>query len=101
PPLHLHLPPFPTRRSSDLGNGCRCQETAKTQQTTFLRQVEAQEKERNPEYDDTEGLLPSHLNKVEIVTGIVRGGNEQHIEYEEEDRKSTRLNSSHVKISYA
>src|SRR5690606_41921066 len=46
--------------------------------------------------------LPRPFNKVKLaLPGIVVAEGADFTSYENEDRKSTRLNSSHVKISYA
>src|SRR5690606_42030956 len=79
------LPSFPTRRSSDLGlvlgEGGHGLLVAK--------EVEG----------DIQGPEPDFRAAIEVVTGVRVVMVEQHVVLE--DRKSTRLNSSHVKISYA
>src|SRR5436309_6455016 len=42
-----------------------------------------------------------HRAEWEAFSSAIRGGSESPIPFPEIDRKSTRLNSSHVKISYA
>src|SRR5699024_12524827 len=75
---HGYLPSFPTRRSSDL---------------ELLREQVVEE---------LLGVLPSHLHDAAVRavddhhTGVCAPLFPQRI-----DRKSTRLNSSHVSISYA
>src|SRR5690606_40872010 len=68
---HPHLPSFPTRRSSDL----------------------------------RDGKLPSqwsqHLSERHPAGGSYADRYVNYLKDHHEDRKSTRLNSSHVKISYA
>src|SRR5690606_41516225 len=85
---HLHLPSFPTRRSSDLAEG-------------FAGQIHAGEA-----YEP--GLLPcldSPFQDVDIgiAQALHRTRRRLHRVFGASipDRKSTRLNSSHVKISYA
>src|SRR5690606_41506740 len=73
---HLYLPSFPTRRSSDL----RALECALPEQVVHERS------DREPD------LRPQRL-----VVGLEHG----ELRAAVQDRKSTRLNSSHVKISYA
>src|SRR5690606_40198097 len=99
--LQLHLHSFPTRRSSDLASngvfGDPCNGTVKrlyvqvTYSTTLpLRLV------------GFNGFI-NNAGKVELGWSTEDEVNFSHfiIERSEEDRKSTRLNSSHVKISYA
>src|SRR5690606_39278292 len=82
---HLDLHSFPTRRSSDLEKIARSCEHAHPQGCA-----------------EHQGDVSRHIL-------VAPGGAEQHRakrsdQYdpaEEQDRKSTRLNSSHVKISYA
>src|SRR5699024_11559976 len=50
-------------------------------------------------YDSTHGTLNAEVSADE--DGIVVDGKKIHVYAEREDRKSTRLNSSHVSISYA
>src|SRR5207249_6981609 len=94
---HRHLHSFPTRRSSDLENRYRQNE---------IRQRPG----------DDNGRALAHWLKHEALgaRGLVHAGktrvarNARHVviaekldESAERDRKSTRLNSSHVSISYA
>src|SRR5690606_41519121 len=93
---HLHLHSFPTRRSSDLSNAQK-----KETQTSQKFKVAKTDKEwitilSSEEYAvlrnaATEPPHSSELDKVKVPGTFVCAG----------DRKSTRLNSSHVKISYA
>src|SRR5690606_41692051 len=92
------LPSFPTRRSSDLKRSCgRCYgaSTFDPQRFSF----------RDFETDAIDGLKylktrsevdPNAL----VVLGASQGGGLAPF-IANQDRKSTRLNSSHVKISYA
>src|SRR5690606_41800656 len=76
---HRDLHSFPTRRSSDLENMRVYAETVRTQ------------------------IPELNINDAAIAT-MVKNNKSKIIELEKqlkEDRKSTRLNSSHVKISYA
>src|SRR5690606_41170421 len=77
PQARRHLRPSPTRRSSDL-------------HVALGIGREAQER--------VEVLGVAHLPVADIATRGTRGG---HVRRAAEDRKSTRLHSSHVKISYA
>src|SRR5699024_11963444 len=90
--VHPHLHSFPTRRSSDLaglaadyrqcrgalrGEDVPDQQRQRGRQRPFLRQHLAD-------------LVGGFLAALDRIDGAERG-----------DRKSTRLNSSHVSISYA
>src|SRR5690554_7171197 len=81
---YLHLHSFPTRRSSDLRN---------EKYTFFLCKLHPSGKEAFPDYQEPNLLgskfpvLPN-TDRLDPLTALV-------------DRKSTRLNSSHVRISYA
>src|SRR5690606_39396836 len=78
-----HLPSFPTRRSSDLG-ACRWV----SRPSVTIRSSRRQTRSRGP-------LLPRRLLPACLI-GTLRATTR-----DAGDRKSTRLNSSHVKISYA
>src|SRR5437870_9221965 len=81
--LHRDLPPFPTRRSSDLGIATRCVATALS-----CGRIPA------PSFPTITAIGPSTRPAPPFPctrsSARCRG-----------DRKSTRLNSSHVAISYA
>src|SRR5207302_10183296 len=98
-PPDLH--PFPTRRSSDLCRRCRpppspreTASSANSEVLSFRTSVEPLEKRQHRRIPRG-GLL--ELNKV---TGA-RNQDQHGARKARGDRKSTRLNSSHVKISYA
>src|SRR5690606_39282460 len=80
------LPSFPTRRSSDLGS-------------ITIAEALAQ----RPEDIEEERELDRELErKLEAATDPAETGQDAaEAVHDERDRKSTRLNSSHVKISYA
>src|SRR5690606_42145717 len=80
---HRHLHSFPTRRSSDL-SGADLE--GATGAATILD-------------NDSRTAPPAVQLRSPAAGGIFLEGNP--IVIEAEDRKSTRLNSSHVKISYA
>src|SRR5690606_41513760 len=91
-----HLPSFPTRRSSDLRVGNPDQ--LKTDvgpvidvdaRDNILRHIEAMQSAGH------------RVDQVELDPGCRYGTFVPPTLIEIEDRKSTRLNSSHVKISYA
>src|SRR5690606_41982632 len=94
----LHLPSSPTRRSSDLPP--RCQDRARE---TGRVGGEAASEKRMKILVTGGGGFPGRA----LCRGLVQRGHEvvsfNRSLYPEldRDRKSTRLNSSHVKISYA
>src|SRR5690606_41472341 len=93
---HLGLLSFPTRRSSDLLLGHATPDLALRVYTA----VYAEDLKRAA-LDLTGGLsggLPSELDRTR--TGR-REGRVRRVRTAQTDRKSTRLNSSHVKSSYA
>src|SRR5699024_12146350 len=85
--LHLPLPSFPTRRSSDL----------------FDKRQHGRQLLRRPEH--RLGIEGQRGISREISTPNAFGSWQAHCDQDERsprtDRKSTRLNSSHVSISYA
>src|SRR5690606_42019172 len=84
-----HLPSFPTRRSSDLETPPEVP-PAPTGEVTVTGWLLPSETEESTGIKNRSGLPPGQIvliNTEEIGKGL--------------DRKSTRLNSSHVKISYA
>src|SRR5690606_39571152 len=92
----LALPPSPTRRSSDLRRTLPGRSTGWSRLTPRSRACISTVR---PSLG-TQGAPPNHKNpRVEPpdhAIGRSRGGLTTKV-----DRKSTRLNSSHVKISYA
>src|SRR5690606_41529342 len=90
---HRDLRPFPTRRSSDLA---RC---APSRRLAALVLVEGTE--LAPALGEVEEPLCEAVTAGGVPgdqqDGVVPGDGTEHVG----DRKSTRLNSSHVKISYA
>src|SRR5205807_8141774 len=101
PAYNTALPSFPTRRSSDLGKGDivkgRCRTSRPMVKSALVTGATGQ---------DGSYLMELLLKKGYEVFGLVRRlsvpnmGNIQHI-VDRVDRKSTRLNSSHLVISYA
>src|SRR5690606_42061256 len=91
--VHRGLRSFPTRRSSDLE--FRYQPEGAVSATT--------QKRRSRFAPDWKHRLPRP--EMHWVSGTVNEQSpwlsETHVAQASEDRKSTRLNSSHVKISYA
>src|SRR5699024_12875815 len=82
---HLHLHSFPTRRSSDLGT-----------MTQLLQTDDGQIREAFSVSAglDYPGVGPEHSHLADV-------GRVEYSSVTDEDRKSTRLNSSHVSSSYA
>src|SRR5690606_42109225 len=81
----LVAPPFPTRRSSDLGrDGGR----------------EGGE-EHHPEAHAVDRHVVPNAQAGDPLRDVLEVPAPRHRRAQEEDRKSTRLNSSHGKISYA
>src|SRR5690606_41616913 len=94
-----HLHPFPTRRSSDLlspiapkgdWSGTLIDYNVRAERMGWL--PSAPQLETNP-IELGRRVHESGDQAADVVVGGLRSG--------ELDRKSTRLNSSHVKISYA
>src|SRR5207253_11072831 len=88
---HLALHSFPTRRSSDLNRGTTF---SREPDLTFTASVKA------------EGLRKSRKEMLARFLGDVTGDGVRELLLRDmperlRDRKSTRLNSSHVAISYA
>src|SRR5690606_42122744 len=90
---------FPTRRSSDLSHANGYQELAEIMEVTAVCDVDIERVTKAKEatgatyaVQDYKELLP-YVDAVLVVL--------PHDLHFEVDRKSTRLNSSHVKISYA
>src|SRR5690606_41425615 len=92
-----HLPPFPTRRSSDLASIALDGRAAR-----FRPSQESQAMDFDTRSRDTATASGSSAARPEASSGrigvlLLNLGTPDGTE----DRKSTRLNSSHVKISYA
>src|SRR5699024_12446618 len=81
--LYLYLHSFPTRRSSDLHRAL-----VFSQFTSYLRAVAAELDAQGIAYEYLDG---STRDRTKVIESFRTG----------RDRKSTRLNSSHVSISYA
>src|SRR5690606_41690415 len=88
----LHLHSFPTRRSSDLVIRPVAVKTVEQQDEQAFHRIRQQLKsEQTALINQLRGLLNEY--GIVIPKGIAKA--------QQADRKSTRLNSSHVKISYA
>src|SRR5699024_12378618 len=95
-PLLQDLPPFPTRRSSDLSKDF----------TQRMYELEAQRYAPNSVELDVEdwadrSLLKKYVENVARLTSSLLLAPRGSVDRCSRDRKSTRLNSSHVSISYA
>src|SRR5207302_8581539 len=98
-PPHPHLHSFPTRRSSDLTDGCLLPRARDRPDPPSTARGPAPGGDPRPDHlvpAPIAGLDPDRLRQRR---GYVRGGGGPDLR--PLDRKSTRLNSSHVKISYA
>src|SRR5690606_41858565 len=96
-PDHLSiLLAFPTRRSSDL-------DTIFSYMTDFDQPTEVLEKHMVHDFQGyPEDYLEKYIERIRAVTvDEMKAVAKKYIHPERLDRKSTRLNSSHVKISYA
>src|SRR5690606_42160941 len=99
-PLH-YSPSFPTRRSSDLRVGPRLRRHLDGLRRDAAVDRDAQLEVPGGDVPAGDAHLLEHLGNEALTaeTGLNRH-NQQHIEARQDvDRKSTRLNSSHVKIS--
>src|SRR5207302_11096497 len=95
----LVLLPFPTRRSSDLAKLSRL---AIARRKVFLKRPQPQPQHRRPfahRPAPFHRFHPARIHAEERPPRLNR--NAQRGIQHPQDRKSTRLNSSHVKISYA
>src|SRR5690606_41861306 len=86
---HIDLPSFPTRRSSDLEDV----------RAELRKKIESVAAERGLEATLSSLALPVPTFEVGSDAALVRAA--ESVTGALADRKSTRLNSSHVKISYA
>src|SRR5690606_41787393 len=100
PRPHLHLHPFPTRRSSDLSRQPAAALSTPAPREAFAADGACAER-------PDAGGAGSLLRRRERLRACARLAGERRRSFARqgrgraEDRKSTRLNSSYVKISYA
>src|SRR5690606_39933169 len=90
---HHALPPFPTRRSSDLVAASADHRSQQRGAPLGTRTVPRHLREQR-----------AHHSRRHARTSRVRRADDSRLgvgDQQRQDRKSTRLNSSHVKISYA
>src|SRR5690606_41281571 len=95
------LPPVPTRRSSDLDRVV--EERTATEGWCAVGTYDGKERNRHLVQVGVEDRRPDHRGqpRAEDHEPQRAGGRHPADGKASEDRKSTRLNSSHVKISYA
>src|SRR5207249_10550987 len=100
-PYHRHLHSFPTRRSSDLRkrrpNQFSLDEPVEGDTDLMPRELEdwGPSPEQGYAQAELQGILSEFIEQLDPEFRIVLVLRDL-----EEDRKSTRLNSSHVSISY-
>src|SRR5205085_10713666 len=92
PPTHLHPPPFPTRRSSDLA---RSTATAKPMPAATIAEKNLVSMTTSPSLSRQQSVAGCH-NRFHQESAM-----QGRLMLTLTDRKSTRLNSSHSQISYA
>src|SRR5690606_41557370 len=98
---HARPPSIPTRRSSDLRDRPRDEDAGPDEPLPAERLVHDQ-RHRDADHDlDRDADDGEERGVVEGVPEARAGLAGEHRRIAVEDRKSTRLNSSHVKISYA
>src|SRR5207253_10096494 len=92
------VPLFPTRRSSDLVAG-----RVKAERLVVAVAAEYYRDARNGKRETLQPLIDviDRASPGIVELGTVQGGSGFDVRLAERDRKSTRLNSSHVAISYA
>src|SRR5690606_41415423 len=100
-PVPALRPPLPTRRSSDLaGPGAGLDHGNRRLSIPMAFFVQAHSTEQLGHLGDHQSLAVTRLQRLVFEEGTV-GRLDLGVSLDEEgDRKSTRLNSSHVKISY-
>src|SRR5690606_41023518 len=100
-PHHRHHHPFPTRRSSDLGKLCEFKDIRSSERCGIA--IIHQELALVPYLSIAENVFLGNEQAKRGVIGWDRTLTEAQALLDRvglQDRKSTRLNSSHVKISY-
>src|SRR5690606_41527766 len=90
-------PPFRTRRSSDLGAAPARRLQAMPMRYAYTAIADADVPRAS--FPFAQHLLDTYASESNKVVSVWREFSDADLEYR--DRKSTRLNSSHVKISYA
>src|SRR5207302_9126526 len=88
---------FPTRRSSDLAAAARCRNA---EQIAFVEK-ELRNRRTKAAFRRRARIYGVGAETACFATGQSFGGESLPCTTGRQDRKSTRLNSSHVKISYA
>src|SRR5690606_41975572 len=90
------LDPFPTRRSSDLQTGTREIAAGNLDLSSRTEEQAANVEETAASMEELTSTVQQNLASVQTAAGLALETSRL-----ARDRKSTRLNSSHVKISYA
>src|SRR5690606_41790384 len=93
------LPSFPTRRSSDLDRAAEIEPALAPVKDKIAGAVYSPIDQTGDSRQFTERLAAWASDRLGVVFRL--GTTVDGLDIEGEDRKSTRLNSSHVKISYA
>src|SRR5205814_10446870 len=93
---HPGLPSFPTRRSSDLEPAVRPETSRCTLEASWEAELGALPPDWSDVYAEIELASTDYLERAALLLSPVNPSR-----YGERDRKSTRLNSSHLGISYA
>src|SRR5207249_12010724 len=97
PPAHRDLHSFPTRRSSDLDEGASGLPLAVQAMTAMREERVGRQPVANRSASAT--TLTSDAHEFLLEDKATESG--EYFGFRGLDRKSTRLNSSHVSISYA
>src|SRR5690606_42046814 len=99
-PPRRALPSFPTRRSSDLAGG-KAGVACALRATPALPPVATQGSLKHAESSALQQPAMPARQFLQRLIAALRQISNHAVDGARQDRKSTRLNSSHVKISYA
>src|SRR5690606_41908842 len=100
-PDHLIIHPFPTRRSSDLKIARAILSRAPNQRIGVISRIGSRRRFADAAFAAEEGFEVHRWDDGVLDTDTARRVKSVLASMDAADRKSTRLNSSHVKISYA
>src|SRR5207253_3553881 len=101
-PLPIHfLHSFPTRRSSDLISRTYVLELDETLRGRLASILDALRADRNVEFAEEDKVVSTNLTPNDPYFSSSGSWGQNYPDLWGIDRKSTRLNSSHVAISYA
>src|SRR5204862_7003582 len=101
PAAHPALHSFPTRRSSDLGESGNELGDRKDEPASLVLRFRGAFGRLIGKGDREVGKQPAERRPLAKLSRQCLGGTTGDVVLEQIDRKSTRLNSSHVEISYA